>query len=202
MAARRTSRAPVAVQRNDGRWTPLIDATVDRDDLGRDFLVRPVRHVGNDVGWRRRKQAVATGDFLLGQRDAQVGRLAWLDQAGIAEKEGFVGDDLAGVRILERFALAENVPFFDAGIGNAGSVEGVGGADHHPVFLGGDDHDRAVLVGGFDDQWLRNEGFDGTGRDARNDLLDRGAIDRRLGLAVLAADPLAHLQARRAAGHV
>jgi hypothetical protein len=43
---------------------------------------------------RRRDQAVAAGDFFLGQRDAQHGRLARLDQAGIAEEEGFVGDDL------------------------------------------------------------------------------------------------------------
>ena len=187
------------IQGDDRIGPAFSQAAVDTDDASGDVLLGTVRHIGNDLRLRSRSKAVATGNFFLGQGNAHHRGLTRLDQAGVAEEEGFVGDDLAGFRILQRLALAEDVPFNNGSIRDAAGVEGVAGADQHAVFLHGDDLHACIEFAVFNDQWLRNEGFDGPRRNAGNDLLDGRAMDGGLQLAGAAAgvaDPFAKLEAR------
>ena len=70
---------------------------------------------------RCRQQAVVATDFLFGLRNPHDRGFPRLDQTGIAKEESFMGDDFAGVWILQGLAGPENIPFFDAGIRHAGN---------------------------------------------------------------------------------
>src|SRR5574343_41297 len=164
-----------------------------------------MRYVGHDLGFRCRTQIAATADFLFGHRYAHGGWLTRLFQTGITQEEGLVGDHLIGFRILERLALAENLPFFNAGVRYAGGVELIAGPDEDAVLLRGNHAHAGVQILAVDNQWLRNERLDFTGRDARNHLLNGFAVDRRLGAAFAGracANPFGFAQAGRAGRHV
>src|SRR6185369_13242738 len=190
-------------QRHDRVGAAFVYAAVDRDDPGADFLFRAMRDVGNDFRLWCGQQAIAASDFLLGLDDPDAGWLAGFDQPGRAQEKRLMGDDGTGLGVLQRLAGTEDVPLFDAGIGNAGNEGFVTVADHHAVFLGGDDARLGPVGARLDDQWLRDKGIDDVRRNARDDLLDRFAINLRLQLAAAAAaDSLAQAQARAAVGGV
>lgn len=108
-------------------------------------------------------------------------------------------DDFLGIGILERLALAEKLPFFDAGIRNVGNVNRVTAANHDAIFRRCHDLGEFVMCARLDDQGLGNERFDGARGDARDNLLNHLAMHLGLQPGVVG---LGNFQARFATRHV
>src|SRR5690606_9417338 len=142
-----------AIDGDDLVLSRLRDAAIDRHDLGLDRFERRVRH-GIDEGFRLdRQQAIAHAYFLLDPRDDEAVRLvvgtAGALQVHGAEEGGFIADDFAAVRILQRLAGAEYLEVVVV-LQVAAHIGDVVIAEHHAILARGDDARRARQFVGID----------------------------------------------------